>query len=605
MISKNYNRLIITLTILVCFSSLFSQTTLIAVVKDATEKTPIPFCSIGVKNKSISTISNEDGQFKLNDLQDNDTLIFIYIGYKRKLLSVTDIRKAGLVLLTPKENRLKEVTVLSDNDYLYELLFKCRKKLLRDSIQNSKVYFTFESETEKQPTELMECYYNGQFNKTGIKQLRFKNGRVGVAPYDSNYFINFNSTWVLMNLNLVQKHDYLPICPLQLNKSELKKFYNLTVLTTLEVDGSTDYQIEFLPKKDTGNYFKGSIWLNKNNLNIKHIILNIINAKQHPFLPRVSDSKIEKVSFGIIKYFNQTTNQPNHINFYLTTTFSMLNIPNRLSKPKNETTKNDSTIIVSSSKGLFYFYDYNNPFIEPYFEYPENMNDYRRIVSLSYNDFFWNNNQGGLVYSDKMKKGISYFKTNGALINYTNKFKPQITSTTSINPRNVVFVSNYVLWDSKKRLTIKEQDLNEDKESTKSTINAPEYISDKYNLKVQIFLDVNPSGDSLQTYTKTVLDVYDTFIKLEEDPTINCFINIYFDLYEIARRKLERELSKTKLTVSQIDSLYKAIKLEIEQQTRTYTKEVQLGKNKLKFKKWNDLVEKELQIDNIKIFNCQ
>lgn len=604
MIAKKYNRLVIALAFLVYSFSLLSQTPLIAIVKDAKEKTSIPFCSIGVKNKSTSTISNEDGQFKLNDLLDNDTLIFIYIGYKRKLMSVNDIRKTGIVLLSPKENILKEVTVLSDNDYLYEMLFKCRKKLLQDSIQNSKVYFTFESETEKQPTELMECYYNGQFDKAGIKQLKFKNGRVGVAPYDSSYFINSNSTWVLTNLNLIQKTDYLPVCPLQLSKPDLKKNYTLNVLTTLEVDGTVDYQIEFLPKKDTGNYFKGTLWLSKNTLTIKNITLNITNAKRHPFLPRVSDSKIETVSFGITKYFNPTTNQPDHISFYLTTKYSMLNILNRLTKPKNETTKNDSTFIVSSSKGLFYFYDYNHPFIEPYFEYPENMNDYRRIVSLSYNDFFWNNNQG-LVYSDKMKKGISYFKTNGYLLNYTNRFRPFPNSKLSVRPDSFLFASNYILWDAIKRITIKKNKLDNVDESKPASSNAPEYVTDRYNLKVQLFLDVNQFGDSLQTFTKTVLDVYDTFIKLEEDSTINCFINIYFDLYEIARRKLERELSKSKLTVLQIDALYKSIKTEVEQQTRTYTKEVQLGKNKLKFKKWNDLVEKELHIDNIKIFNCQ
>ena len=128
MIVKKYMRLIFAFTLVVSYSSIFSQTPLIGIVKDAREKTLISFCSIGVKNKSLSTISNEDGQFKLNDLLDEDTLVFIYIGYKQKFVSVNDIRKTGIVLLSPKENMLKEVTVLSNNDYLYEMLLKCRKK---------------------------------------------------------------------------------------------------------------------------------------------------------------------------------------------------------------------------------------------------------------------------------------------------------------------------------------------------------------------------------------------------------------------------------------------------------------------------------------------
>ena len=471
------------------------------------------------------------------------------------------------------------------------------KKMQHDPLKKSKVYFTLETEVEKQPTELLESYYNGQFNKAGIKQLTFKNGRAGVAKHQSHYFINLNTTWVLVNLNLIQKSDYLPICPLQVSKSELKKQFDLRLLTVLDIEGQKEYQIEFLPKKDTNAYFSGVVWLNTNSFNINSITLNIRNTTRHPFLPFRSDSKLENVSFGITKYFSPITNQLNHVDFHLTTKLSMADSASRVIRETN--LLRDSIIKITNCKGLLYFYDYDKPFIEPYFEYPEDMNDYQRIVSLSYNDFFWNNSQGGLVYSNKMKKGISYFKTNGFLLNYTNNFKH-----TPEKQKNF-FESSYIAWNETKRLSINSEKLSKMNEKKPFSTSAPEYLTNKYNLKVQLFLDVNQSGDSLQTYTKTVLDVYDTFINLEEDPVVNCFINIYFDLYEIARRKLESELSKNKLTVSQIDALYKSIKTEIEQQTRTYTKEVQLGKNKLKFKKWNDLVEKELHIDNIKIFNCQ
>lgn len=560
---------------------IIAQNALIATIKDKNDLSPISFCAIGVKNKSLSTISNEDGVFTFKNLSDTDTLVFSYLGYTKRQLSVKELAAQPLVLLSPKMNLLQEIVISSDNSFLYELILKARKKLLESAEYTSKTYFTLETEVEKQPTELIECYYNSSFTNSGIKEMKFKNGRIGMAGYKGHYFINTNTSRVLINSNLVYNYDAIPLPynPLQLSKGELKRAYLLQLKSVNGTD-APEYQIEFIPRNTTGEYYKGYIWINTKTYQISAVILTIDKAKRHPFLPLFPDGKIEQASFSINHYFNLQDNRPEHISFKL-----------------NFLYRNDSIATVMQSKGILFFYDYGQLFSPLYFNYPDDMSDYWRIVSLSYNDNFWMNTKS-LVYSDKMKKGIQYFKNHGKLINYNGKITLRKGDSSNL------FENNYLMWDSVKRIAVKKDLKLGKKEKPKLNAFHAEYISDLYHIKAQIFMDVNPSGDSLHIFTKTVLDVYDTFVNLTETPEFNCYINIYFDLYETGRRQLLTACRKVKST-DEIDKLYKKIISDTEERVARFSREAQSGKNKKALQKWSDIILYELHIDNIKLFNIQ
>lgn len=555
-----------------------AQIDVIATVKDKTNNSTLAFCPIGVKYKNTSILSNEDGVFTFKSLNENDTLIFIYIGYYKKEVSVKDIIGNPKILLTPKQNILNEVIVTADNRFLYELITKARKKILQSAAYQSKAYLTLETEVENQPTELLECYYNANFTQFGIKDLVFKNGRAGVAPYNGGYFINSGTSKVLINSSLVYNNNDtpLPYNPLQLTEKKMRRAYQLQLENSNKND-STEYLISFTPREKEGEYYKGSIRLNTKTFDIISITLQVDKAERHPFLPLFPDAKIKGTKMSITYHFNQNDLKP----LYLSFTF-------RFDYAK------DTLSFSSHSKGLLYFYDYDATFIPPYFDYPQDMSDYRRIVSLSYNDLFWSTNKG-LVYSDKMRKGIHYFKNHGRLINYMGKFI--LADKDSAN----VFESNYMLWDRVKRIVAKKGFLPQKEFDKKVNERQPTFITNLYQLKVQLFLDANPSGDTLQTFTKTVLDVHETFINLPETPELNCFINIYFDLYEIARRQLEYELKGVK-TADKADKIYKKISNDITTRQQQFINETQTGKNKYYLNKWNGMVVKELNIDNMKIF---
>ena len=82
---------------------------------------------------------------------------------------------------------------------------------------------------------------------------------------------------------------------------------------------------------------------------------------------------------------------------------------------------------------------------------------------------------------------------------------------------------------------------------------------------------------------------------------MNAFFNIYFDICEIERRKMEEKLKTNIYTVEQIDYVYKETIENMDILTKRYLKEVKLGENKKLFNKWNQYVLESLNIDNIKM----
>ena len=108
---------------------------------------PLPYVNIGIANKTVGTVSNENGLFKLtlNDkVSKNDTIIFSYIGFQIKNYSVSELStKNTTVLLHPKEMDLDEVLVTTK-----KIEFK-PKKIGRASKGLGLTHFNFYSYYEK------------------------------------------------------------------------------------------------------------------------------------------------------------------------------------------------------------------------------------------------------------------------------------------------------------------------------------------------------------------------------------------------------------------------------------------------------------------------
>ena len=104
----------------VCFF-LFSITlcsqenVLIGSIINAESNDFIQYVNIGIENKSIGTVSNSKGAFKLelsDKIAKNDTVVFSHIGYNSKKVAVSALIEKNITIkLMPNSNNLNEVIV--------------------------------------------------------------------------------------------------------------------------------------------------------------------------------------------------------------------------------------------------------------------------------------------------------------------------------------------------------------------------------------------------------------------------------------------------------------------------------------------------------------
>lgn len=572
-------RLVFALLFLIFSTSLFAQLEVKGKVMRADQNEVVPFCAIGIKSSNKGCLSNEDGDFFLKANM-GDTLVFSAIGYKKTMVPVSQVLKQAQVFLQVSELLLQEVNVYSDNNFVYELMGKSRKALMNSISRSAKAYYFLETEISGQAVELLECYYSAMLNNNRIQELGFKNGRIGVAPFIDRYFVSLDISKAFTMLNLLYPDNRMPSNPYQFNTKQVKKNY------LLHLESSYDslqpvYIIEFIAKNTEGHFFNGKVHVLKSNFLPLKLELRIQNTTHHPFRPLFPNSKIRSASMQINKIFEFKNDScyVHHVDFNYKLNYDVQN----------------QTRIVNS-KGLMYFYDYHAPFYPPLFNYNRDADDYRKITGLSYNESFWDLNTV-LENSKSMKQKRAYFEQEGLLINYKNDGNRKQGLQ-----KGSFFENSDLKWSDSLRLSIKGNGIANDT-SEKAPVAGETFRADRYALKAGIFVDVNPVEEGLQHYSTAVFKVNDSYYHLKEEAVTNCFINIYFDLVEMERRKMEKEMEKNPNSWAHIKSCYAAALLEIENTGLKYFKEVERGHNKKKLEEWNQRIVNELGINNIEIYN--
>ncbi|MBT3207363.1 MAG: hypothetical protein HN704_15665 [Bacteroidetes bacterium] len=571
----------------------FSQDNIQATVKDAKTKEPLQYCNIVIKSSGKGTITNADGVFNISVDSAKDSLQFYYMGYEIKTISAVQLLQMNEIFLQKKDFEIQEITVYTDNDYLYEILKKCRKNLKNNKTEHvSKVYYGLETQSKGKPIELVECYYNGHFTGTNIDELRFKNGRTGHASKTENYFLTLNSSKAFTLINLTSQNGYFPFIPLQFAKRRMKRKFNLE----MENQDENMYIINFSPYKNQQDYFSGKVWIEKGTFRLLKIDLSVENTNKHPFLPLFQFNSIHKVSFNISKAYKKIGNEtvPEYINFKYSFKYKT-----DLDKAKTTAQLHNEIDRDISSKGIIYFYDFDKPFILPYFEYDNNFSDYRKMSFIPYNEIFWNNNNK-LLLTEKQKENLGFFSQEGSLVNYR---EGNFGSNFLVLPifDASFFLYKYYFWDATNRIQLV-SDLHENKNNSRQLINNLSFQREFYNFKVQILLDICSLNDTLQCKSYTVFDQNQTYFHLPTDSSTNPFINIYFDIYEIERRKMQKKLNSEIFTIDQIDSYYELTLENLDKISEQYLDEVQMGKNQNSFEKWNKYILDRLGINNIEMF---
>ena len=576
---------------------LLSQSAIHSKVIDKESKESIAFCNVYNQSLKTGSISNIDGDFKISVGSNSDTLVFSYVGYQGRKIVASKLLSWESVSLESTEHLLDEIEVIGDNDYLYDILSDCRKVLKKSKrIQESKAYFSLNTSIEEQPLEFLECYYNAEQRGGDLIDLYLKNGRLALKAVDGGLFLNHNTTQAFSKIHLTSKSDLMPNIILQYSKRMMKKKFEVS----LDFCDNELYKISFHPKDSSNTAFQGEIWINKKSSFIRKISLEIVKTEQHPFVNNGLE-RIKDINCSITKVFqkNDTTIILDHTLFDL-----RINEMNYNGKTKAGISPFFGKQVEISS--VLYFYDYKKPFILPYFEYDNSYRDYRKLSIIPYNEAFWNGKK--LLLSNHQKKQLGVLKTDGILINFDknhfgNGFMKQIyTGSPAFNNRNYWYEHQpYFFWSKKYRMTLNKH-LIDKQEPESDEFFEHRMIRDLYDFKVQILLDINPVDSIFNCKAFTVFDLTKTFYKTDENENSNAFINIYFDICEIEKQRMEKKLIDNNQNIEVINAIYEETLNKMDSITNQYLIDVKLGKDKKELKEWNAYVLENLGIDNIKMF---
>lgn len=548
--------------------SLFVKATII----DNLSGQKIPYATIYNQTTGSGTISNLNGYFSLDHIRINDVVTISFIGYEKKVLVITK-SITGNLFMNPKTELLNTVSVFGNKSFLYNLMTDCSNSK-HNKNQTAKTYYALKSSVNNYQVELVECYYNGQFSGFNIEKLNLKNGRFALLDFDSRFFTSTESSRALYMHKLFSKNEYFSISPFQLSQKRLRKYYKLSLNSRyVGEDSSTIYVIEFTPRDSLISAFKGKVWIDSLNSKIIKVNLKIRDSKIHPFVAHGNIDSIIQVNMNLTKTFHDI-NSSSYI--------KSINFDYEI---KYRT--RDSTFYKVNTNAILYVYDYSSEFLLPEFKFSDGLyGDYSKINATPYNHFFWNN-MDEFSIKEFTKDNSIYVKNKSAITNETIFLENDFL-------KKGLLEYPYVFW-SKNRIKIR-------KDTIYNETNVNSTPLDRYNLEVQIYLDINQLKDSLNIITTTIFDPYETFFYYPITNHSLAFINMYFDLVEIHRVELEQALLMEK-SIEQIKNIYQQKLLDLKVVSRHFFKEVEHGMNKNGMMKWNAFINQKIGIDNILFFN--
>jgi len=584
-----------------CFivpSSIFSQTVIEGFIFDKTSNESLPFATIKVISvNNYFTITNEDGMFEILDRYVSDTIEVRFLGYKTKKVPISYFSEKSKLYLTPNVNQLNEVLIVArkNKNYTYNLLNSLIQKYRnKNLVSKSKAFLSLNSSARGIPIESIEGFYNSEQSLSeGIKELKIKSGRFGQNK--AFPFYSLNNTDVLKDFQLFKKtNQILPFYPGNMTLGSIKGKY-LVKIDECTSCSDGDLSISFVPKKNNGKFFLGTIIFDKEALIIKKIELNIKDPKINE-LTSINETDVvspRELKLNIV--FNPLDFEKiQHIDF----SFSM-------------DYKSEKSFEIIYSNSFIYFYDYENSFEEPYFTNGIQFNnDYDKIIALQATDDFWNANyQFPKSYSEQ--RFLDFFKKYGYLINYESTIPSADLKYTK---------PSVILWNKNKRLTwesIKldlESNLNESNTKKRSLganikadkvyhstigVNNIDNLNDNYKaLNFSYLIDKyeNASGEKQYT-TRTIFDRNSSFYKSERSNKVLIYINLIFDIYEYYRQSLDTKIN-IEMSYDEVKKMYDETFEEASLTVKKMKNETNSGINFQNLNKWNSNLNQKLGINN-------
>lgn len=579
------------LLLLVLSGKALAQGPIQARVVDARTLAPLPYASVGSAGTGVDVIANEEGVFRIPAVSDADTLDITYMGYQRLRVAASTVRTWHEVRLVPSITELSAVQVVGRNDVLYDLVVNCGANLRKAGRYGGKVYYGLETRTSDLPMEGVECFYNGRFNGANIEALDLKQGRIGLLPDHGRYMVNLNTSRAFMLLHPAERTGAFPASPLQYrSRKALRRDFNITLLSVTHGQEEL-YWLQCTPNDSGGTFFRGELWVDPATATVHGLQLECDSCAKHPFLPMGTGDELRNVALHYREAFSILEGRPviNTVAMEYTYTYHTGTGSARLAE-RDPGFRNDWHF---QSKGILNLFGPGESFILPLFRYDSGRTDYHKVLSMPYDSAFWADAHG-LVRTERQQRDEALYAKDGLLLG-SRELDPTARN------QGRFFESNYAFWSPATRVRMKNVLDSAAYSLPLAKQEGATATASQVHLVVQLYLNIDPDTQGYRTFSRAVFDGFRSYCHLPDNRRSDVLLNIFFDLCEMERRRMQAALDLTGLSLERIRAIHANAERAMGRTTDSFLKETHYGTDMQVMARWNERVRSALGVDNFAI----
>jgi hypothetical protein len=222
-------------------------------VIDKETKAPLVFASVVVKETNVATVTNIDGEFviKIADLVNSKNLEFIFLGYKNRLLPISEMKNSGYKNVIELESApipIQEIIVkpMMPDEIMEKMIGSINKNyssvpnlmtaFYRETIRKNRTYVSIGEAL----VEIFKAPYTSNMRFDGSKIYK---GRKNTDPekMDTVLFKLQGGPVTSLQLDMIKN-------PEQIVTMDAMKYYDYKLTGVVEVDGKPAFVIEFVQK---------------------------------------------------------------------------------------------------------------------------------------------------------------------------------------------------------------------------------------------------------------------------------------------------------------------------------------------------------------------
>jgi hypothetical protein len=236
-------------------------------VVDAETGTPLVFASVAVKETNVATVTNIDGEFiiKIAETQTSRNLEVTYLGYKNKVVPLTDLRIEGyknVISMTTAPIPIKEIIVkpVDPEAIVRNAISRIGKNYIdepnlmtafyRETIRKNRTYVSIGEAV----VEIFKAPYNNDLRFDGARIYKGRKGS-DVEKMDTLLFKLQGGPVSVLQLDLAKNTE-------SVLTMDAMKYYDYSLSTVVEINGRPHYVITFKQKPDVDMpLFLGNLYI--------------------------------------------------------------------------------------------------------------------------------------------------------------------------------------------------------------------------------------------------------------------------------------------------------------------------------------------------------